>query len=74
MSKKPFCDNDPNPSFVTLDHLSGVKNRKDLYIASEMGLKEAFQGLTGDEDMSVKEMATRVALAMEKVKISPYQS
>ena len=58
----------PEPSLVTLDHLSGVKNRKDLYIASEMGLKEAFQGLTGDDGMSVKEMATKVAWALEKVR------
>ncbi len=41
--KKPFCDEVPT-SLLSLDHLEGVKMRDYLHVASESGLKEAFQG------------------------------
>ncbi len=50
---------------MTLDHLSGVRHRSHLHLASEAGLTEAFQGLTGEVGVSVDEMATRIANSME---------
>ena len=42
--KKPFCAADEVPvSLLTLDHLEGVKKRRHLQLASETGLREAFQ-------------------------------
>ena len=55
----------------SLDHLSGVKNRAKLRYNAEVGLKEAFQSITGKVDKSVKDgverMASRIAVALSKV-------
>ena len=60
-----------NNSFRSLDHLSGVRLRKNLRYNAEVGLKEAFQSITGKVDAPVKDgvqkMATRIAQAMMKV-------
>ena len=64
---KPFCMQDVPVSLLTMDHMEGVKKRKHLYFASEKGLKDAFQALTGEENVSVKEMAARIAYSMAKV-------
>ena len=60
-------------TFRSLDHLSGVKNRGHLQYNAEVGLKEAFQSITGKVDKSVKDgverMARRIALAISKVRI-----
>ena len=62
--------------FRSLDHLSGVKHRKDLRYNAEVGLKEAFQSITGKVDKSVKDgverMAVRIAFALSKVKLNNY--
>ena len=44
MKRIPYCDEVPT-SLLSMDHLVGVRMRKNLYIASEAGLREAFQGL-----------------------------
>ena len=40
---KPICPDVPT-SLLSMDHLVGVRMRDQLHIASEAGLKEAFQG------------------------------
>ena len=54
-----------------MDHLDAVRKRKYLQNAPESGLKDAFQSLTGDKTTSMGDMATRIAVAMEKVSF-PY--
>ena len=44
MKRIPYCDEVPT-SLLSMDHLVGVRMRKHLHIASEAGLREAFQGL-----------------------------
>jgi hypothetical protein len=46
-----------------------VAQRRDLHLAAESGLREAFQGLTGEDGVSVEDMATRIAISLEKVRI-----
>ena len=43
LKMKPYCPEVPT-SLLSMDHLVGVRMRNNLYIASESGLKEAFQG------------------------------
>lgn len=64
-SKKllPYCDEVPT-SLLAMDHLAGVRSRHQLHLASEAGLKEAFQGMIG-EKRSVEEMAARITLEMQ---------
>lgn len=64
-SKKllPYCDEVPT-SLLAMDHLAGVRLRHQLHLASEAGLKEAFQGMIG-EKRSVEEMAARITLEMQ---------
>ena len=64
LQQKPYCEEVPT-SLLAMDHLVGIRMRKHLHVASEAGLKEAFQGLTG-EDRSMDDMATRIALEMDK--------
>ncbi len=52
---------------LTLDHLEGVKKRAHLHFASEPGLTDAFQGLTGEEDTSVEDMANMLAHSLQRV-------
>ena len=40
---KPYCPDVPT-SLLSMDHLVGVRMRDQLHVASEAGLKEAFQG------------------------------
>ncbi len=40
--RRPYCE-EVDPGLATLDHLSGVKHRGHLHLASEAGLTEAFQ-------------------------------
>ena len=66
--KTPFCPSDLDASpLKTLDHLTGVRMREHLQFASESGLRDAFEGLTGEDDVGMEEMATKLAMAMEKV-------
>merc|ERR1719474_439791 len=66
---EPECE-DTRVSLRSLDHLSGVRLRKNLRYNAEVGLKEAFQSITGKVDAPVKDgvqkMATRIAQAMMK--------
>jgi len=66
---EPDCD-ETKVSLRSLDHLSGVKNRAKLRYNAEVGLKEAFQSITGKVDKSVKDgverMASRIAVALSK--------
>jgi len=67
--EEPECE-ETRVSLRSLDHLSGVKNRGHLQYNAEVGLKEAFQSITGKVDKSVKDgverMARRIALAISK--------
>ena len=65
-ARKPFCP-DVEASLLSLDHLVGVAQRRDLHLAAESGLREAFQSLTGEDGVSVEDMATRIAISLEKV-------
>ena len=59
---KPYCDPEVPNSLLTFDHLTGVRMRDKLHLASEAGLKEAFLGLIGvggDQQQSMDETATR---------------
>ena len=47
IKRKPYCE-EVSTSLLSLDHLVGVRMRKNLYVASEAGLKEAFQGKDAD--------------------------
>jgi len=66
---EPVCK-ETHVSLRSLDHLSGVRLRKNLRYNAEVGLKEAFQSITGKVDAPVKDgvqkMATRIAQAMMK--------
>ena len=61
---KPYCPEVPT-SLLSMDHLTGVRMRQYLHTVPESGLREAFQGLVG-EKRSLDEMATRIALEMDK--------
>ena len=54
-----------------MDHLSGVKQRKDLNYIGEVGLKEAFQSIAGKLDKNildgVERMAAKIAFALSQV-------
>ncbi len=58
---KPICEPEVPNSLLTFDHLTGVKMRDKLHLASEAGLKEAFLGLISgmDQQQSMEETATR---------------
>merc|ERR1719495_89628 len=66
---EPVCK-ETHVSLRSLDHLSGVRLRNNLRYNAEVGLKEAFQSITGKVDAPVKDgvqkMATRIAQAMLK--------
>jgi len=53
-----------------MDHLSGVKQRKDLNYIGEVGLKEAFQSIAGKLDKNildgVERMAAKIAFALSQ--------
>lgn len=64
----PICPETP-VSLLSLDHLAGVKQRKNLKFIAEVGLKEAFKQLTGNKDTGkegVSLMATRIARGLRK--------
>lgn len=63
-NKEPHCPSVP-VSLLTLDHLEGVKMRQFLQFASEIGLTDAFQGLTSEDGVSLADMANRVSLSLE---------
>ena len=43
LKRKPYCEEVPT-SLLSMDHLVGIRMRKHLHVASEAGLREAFQG------------------------------
>ena len=42
--RKPFCEDEPPLSLLTMDHLTGVKMYPHLQHAAEPGLKDALKG------------------------------
>ena len=65
---EPVCEVTP-VSMRSLDHLIGVKRRKDIHYLAEVGLKEAFQSLAQKEENvkeTVERMATRIAQGLKK--------
>ncbi len=67
LRQKPVCEPEVPNSLLTFDHLTGVKMRDKLHLASEAGLKEAFLGLigVGEQQQTLEETATRITLAMK---------
>ncbi|KAG1652458.1 Tetratricopeptide repeat protein 17 [Nymphon striatum] len=61
----PHCSSEFPVSMLTLDHLSGVKNRLKLQGSSEMGLRDAFLSLWGDLQRNYLEK-TEKAIGTEK--------
>ena len=44
LKRKPYCE-EVSTSLLSMDHLVGIRMRKHLHVASEAGLREAFQGI-----------------------------
>ena len=44
LKRKPYCE-EVSTSLLSMDHLVGIRMRKHLHVASEAGLREAFQGM-----------------------------
>ena len=67
---QPYCGHYRFPnSMKTLDHLEGVSGRENLHIAAESGLKDAFLGLTGEDNPTMQYMSTRIAIGMAHVSL-----
>ena len=67
---EPYCGHYRFPnSMKTLDHLEGVSARDNLHIAAESGLKDAFLGLTGEDNPTMQYMSTRIAIGMAHVRV-----
>lgn len=64
---KPICEPEVPNTLLTMDHLTGIRMRGQLHLASEAGLKEAFLGIVGagDSQQSMDETATRISLALK---------
>ena len=67
-TREPVCEVTP-VSLRSLDHLSGVKRRREISFVAEAGLKEAFESLakTGTRgQMTMERMASIIAQGLEE--------
>lgn len=67
---KPHCDDTLPPSPLTLDHLTSMRMRHHrLGLSPEPALADWLGLMAGDHLASVRDIATRIALTLQEVRI-----